>query len=129
MATRINRRDFMATTAAAGLAAAARPLASGPTLMVQGSVRPVVVSSANGHRFKNGGTKTCVENAFEPISANPGERETDQYDSQSAHSLLVHRPTGTVVGTTRLILPKPESGSWRSPCPRIPPPNRGPSRC
>jgi N4-(beta-N-acetylglucosaminyl)-L-asparaginase len=65
MATRINRRDFMATTAAAGLAAAARPLASGPTVIVQGSVRPVVVSSANGHRFKNGGTKTCVETAFE----------------------------------------------------------------
>jgi N4-(beta-N-acetylglucosaminyl)-L-asparaginase len=65
MATRINRRDFMATTAAAGLAAAARPLASGPTVIVQGSVRPIVVSSANGHRFKNGGTKTCVETAFE----------------------------------------------------------------
>ncbi|HEX7777869.1 MAG TPA: twin-arginine translocation signal domain-containing protein, partial [Vicinamibacterales bacterium] len=59
MATRINRRDFMATTAAAGLAAAARPLAasgsSGPTVIVQGSIKPVVISSANGHRFKNGG--------------------------------------------------------------------------
>jgi N4-(beta-N-acetylglucosaminyl)-L-asparaginase len=28
---------------------------------------PVVVASANGHRFKNGGTKTCVETAFERI--------------------------------------------------------------
>jgi len=29
---------------------------------------PVVVASANGHRFANGGTKTCVETAFERIA-------------------------------------------------------------
>ncbi|MFI5177552.1 MAG: N(4)-(beta-N-acetylglucosaminyl)-L-asparaginase [Vicinamibacterales bacterium] len=59
----------MATTAAAGLAAAARPLAaaSGPAVIVQGRARPLVISSANGHQFKNGGTKTCVETAFERI--------------------------------------------------------------
>jgi N4-(beta-N-acetylglucosaminyl)-L-asparaginase len=70
MATRINRRDFMATTAAAGIAAAARPLAAstGPAVIVQGASRPVVVSSANGHRFKNGGAKTCVETAFEQMT-------------------------------------------------------------
>lgn len=61
----------------------------------------------------------CVENAFEPISANPGERETDQYDSQSAHSLLVHRPTGTVVGTTRLILPKLNGSATPLPVQRL----------
>jgi N4-(beta-N-acetylglucosaminyl)-L-asparaginase len=60
----------MATTAAAGLAAAAaRPLAAsrGPEIIVQSGLRPLVVSSANGHQFKNGGTKTCVETAFERI--------------------------------------------------------------
>ena len=59
MATRIKRRDFMTTTAGAGIAAAARPLAasSGPAVIVQGSSRPVVVASANGHRFKNGGAQ------------------------------------------------------------------------
>jgi N4-(beta-N-acetylglucosaminyl)-L-asparaginase len=31
-------------------------------------IHPVVVASANGHRFKNGGTKTCVEAAFERIA-------------------------------------------------------------
>jgi N4-(beta-N-acetylglucosaminyl)-L-asparaginase len=79
MAKRLNRRDFMATTAAAGLAAAARPLAAdgfsaprpsdegSPAIVTQGSSKPVVVSSANGHRFKNGGTKTCVETAFEQM--------------------------------------------------------------
>jgi N4-(beta-N-acetylglucosaminyl)-L-asparaginase len=71
MATTINRRDFMTTTAAAGLAAAARPLAagSGPAVIVQGSARPVVISSANGQRFKNGGAKTCLETAFEKMMA------------------------------------------------------------
>jgi N4-(beta-N-acetylglucosaminyl)-L-asparaginase len=65
--TTINRRDFMATTAAASLAAAARPLAasSGPAVVVQSGVHPVVVSSGNGFTFKNGGTKCCVETAFE----------------------------------------------------------------
>ena len=68
MAKKINRRDFMATTAAASLAAAARPLsAKGPAVQIQSGVHPVVVSSGNGHRFKNGGTKTCVETAFEKM--------------------------------------------------------------
>jgi N4-(beta-N-acetylglucosaminyl)-L-asparaginase len=66
---KINRRGFMATTAAAGIAAAARPLsaASGPAVTGQGSTRPVVIASGNGHQFKNGGTKTCVETAFEMV--------------------------------------------------------------
>jgi N4-(beta-N-acetylglucosaminyl)-L-asparaginase len=66
----MNRRHFIATGAAAGLAAAARPLAApvGPTVMSQSAARPVVISSANGHKFKNGGTKTCVETAFEKIT-------------------------------------------------------------
>jgi len=69
--TQINRRDFMATTAGAGLAAAAAPLAasSGPTMLIQNRARPIVIASANGHQFKNGGTKTCVETAFEMIAA------------------------------------------------------------
>jgi N4-(beta-N-acetylglucosaminyl)-L-asparaginase len=36
--------------------------------MVQSATRPVVISSANGFHFKNGGTKTCVETAFERIT-------------------------------------------------------------
>lgn len=30
-----------------------------------GSIRPVVVASANGHKYTNGGSKTCVETAFD----------------------------------------------------------------
>ena len=67
MSTRIKRRDFMATTAGAGIAAAVRPLtaSSGPAVILQGESRPVVVASDNGNRFKNGGAQTCVELAFE----------------------------------------------------------------
>jgi N4-(beta-N-acetylglucosaminyl)-L-asparaginase len=70
MGTRVNRRDFMATAAGAGILAAARPLAgaTGPTILRQSGVTPRVISSSNGHRFKNGGTKTCVETAFEKIT-------------------------------------------------------------
>ncbi len=57
----ITRRQFIATTAAA--TAAAKTFAQAPAV-VRSSVKPVVVSSANGNRFKNGGTVTCVEKAF-----------------------------------------------------------------
>jgi len=65
----VNRRDFMTATAVAGLAAASRPLAAseGPVIMTQSAFRPVVISSTNGFRFKNGGTKTCIETAFDKI--------------------------------------------------------------
>src|SRR5471030_2724610 len=68
---KINRRQFVQTTAAAGAAAAAIPTAlfgQSPTMMTPKSVKPVVVSSSNGHKFKNGGTKTCVETAFAMIT-------------------------------------------------------------
>src|SRR5918995_1650949 len=57
---RINRREFVISSAAAGLAAAAH---GGPAVM-RTDARPVVVSSANGNRYKNGGPQTCVEKAF-----------------------------------------------------------------
>lgn len=75
----MNRRDFMATTAAAGLAAAAGPIVGAadeitearkaPEVRVQSNIRPVVVASANGQTRLNGGTKSCVETAFEKMMA------------------------------------------------------------
>jgi N4-(beta-N-acetylglucosaminyl)-L-asparaginase len=68
---KLNRREFVQTTAAAGVAAAAatRPLfGQSPTVMTPKSVKPVVVASNNGHRFKNGGSKTVVETAFAMIT-------------------------------------------------------------
>ena len=65
--TIINRRDFVLTGAAAGLAAAADAQTTAPAV-VRGGARPLVISSANGHRYKNGGTQTCVERAFAMIT-------------------------------------------------------------
>jgi N4-(beta-N-acetylglucosaminyl)-L-asparaginase len=66
MPRKLNRREFVAAGAAAGLAAAAPAAALGqaPTMMTPGKSRPVVVASANGHRYRNGGDRTCVETAF-----------------------------------------------------------------
>jgi N4-(beta-N-acetylglucosaminyl)-L-asparaginase len=68
MTPRVSRRQFVRTSAAAGLCAAAPAAAAqGPSVVVPRSVKPVVVASANGNRFKNGGPKTGVEVAFERL--------------------------------------------------------------
>jgi N4-(beta-N-acetylglucosaminyl)-L-asparaginase len=65
MARPFSRRDFVRTSAAAGLAAAApRVLAQKAPAVASGGVKPVVISSANGNWFKNGGSFTCVEKAW-----------------------------------------------------------------
>jgi N4-(beta-N-acetylglucosaminyl)-L-asparaginase len=66
--TRINRRQFVQ----AGAAVAASPAAvfgQAPTVLAPKSAKPLVVCSANGHQFKNGGAKTCVEQAFAMIAS------------------------------------------------------------
>ncbi len=69
MPSKINRRDFMKAGTIAGLAAAAPDTVFGqaPSLAPRAASRPVVVASGNGHQFKNGGDRTCVETAFERI--------------------------------------------------------------
>src|SRR5205809_4676723 len=69
---KLNRRQFVQTTAAAGVAAAAIPktlFGQAPTVMTPKSVKPVVIASSNGNRYKHGGTKTCVETAFGLITS------------------------------------------------------------
>ena len=56
----IDRRGFMLTGAAI--------LTAAPTVLARRAGKAVVISSANGHRFKNGGTQTCVEKAFSMIA-------------------------------------------------------------
>ena len=69
MSQKLTRRDFVKTTTAAGMAAASRPLfGQAPTMMTPKSVKPVVVSSSNGNKFKNGGSVTCVQKAFSLIT-------------------------------------------------------------
>lgn len=78
MTRTISRREFIvaASASAAGARLTAAPVApsaasvsqsQAPTVLTGKSVRPVVVASANGHRFKNGGDVTCVEMAFRLI--------------------------------------------------------------
>src|SRR5215204_6509630 len=66
MTKRIKRRDFMRTSAAAGLTLAGTKVSvlQFPNIIVQSPVKPIVVSSANGNIFKNGGTMTAVHKAF-----------------------------------------------------------------
>ena len=66
MSKKINRRDFVLTGAAAGLTLSASKKAFGqaPNVIVRNGVKPIVISSENGHEFKNGGQQTCVEKAF-----------------------------------------------------------------
>ncbi len=65
MRRRFSRRDFVRTGAAAGVAAAApRGLLARAPAVVTGGVQPLVISSANGNWFKNGGAFTCVEKAW-----------------------------------------------------------------
>ena len=56
----LNRREFVAS-AAAGIAGARPALGRAPAGQAPQSVPPVVIASANGHRYRNGGTETCVE--------------------------------------------------------------------
>ena len=66
MNKKIKRRDFIRTTAAAGvtLAAAKSSISQFPAVIVQSGVKPIVIASGNGNRFKNGGDVTCVQKAF-----------------------------------------------------------------
>ncbi len=71
---RWTRRDFVRAGAAAGIGSvlASTPGTSQgvkvPTILERASSRPVVVSSANGNKFKNGGSRTGVQEAFERIT-------------------------------------------------------------
>jgi N4-(beta-N-acetylglucosaminyl)-L-asparaginase len=79
MPKRVNRREFVLSSAAA-VAAAASAKAAGPqpqspapaqapTMMVRKTVKPVVISSNNGNTYKNGGDVTGVAKAFGLITA------------------------------------------------------------
>ena len=62
---RVNRREFVKAGAALGaVATGAKALAQAPTVLTPKGVRPVVISSANGNEYKNGGPRTGVAEAF-----------------------------------------------------------------
>jgi N4-(beta-N-acetylglucosaminyl)-L-asparaginase len=62
---KLNRRDFLRAGAAAGLALTSPgAFAQAPAVKTSTGVKPVVISSANGNVYKNGGDVTCVQKAF-----------------------------------------------------------------
>ena len=65
----MKRRDFMIGSAAVGVGVASSRAAKTkvPTMLVPAAVKPLVISSANGNKFKNGGNLTCVQKAFSMI--------------------------------------------------------------
>ena len=63
----MNRRDFVRTTIGATLVAGApRALLAqqAPNIITPKGAKPVVIASANGNKFKNGGDMTAVHKAF-----------------------------------------------------------------
>ena len=81
---RMTRRDFVAGTTAAGISFAlpARTAEPGtrriesPAVIIPPAVAPLVIASGNGGQYKNGGTQTGVEKAFEMMTGG-----TDVLDS------------------------------------------------
>jgi N4-(beta-N-acetylglucosaminyl)-L-asparaginase len=70
MSERLSRREFVKAGTAATVAAAGAPaeaFGQAPTVLVRRATPPVVVASANGHRVRNGGPRTCVEEAYQRI--------------------------------------------------------------
>ncbi len=63
MTPRLSRREFVHAGAAATFVAS-----SAPTLLIPAAVQPIVIASANGNVFKNGGSDACVATAFKRIT-------------------------------------------------------------
>src|SRR5688572_10877846 len=70
----MKRREFLTSAAAFGAVTAA--FTRSPAVASQRATKPVVVASVNGNFFKNGGTKTCIELAWEMMA-----RGTDVLDA------------------------------------------------
>jgi N4-(beta-N-acetylglucosaminyl)-L-asparaginase len=67
----INRRQFVQAGAAVAAAAAVpvRAFGQAPTVMTPRGVKPIVICSANGNQYRNGGSQACVEKAFQMIAS------------------------------------------------------------
>jgi N4-(beta-N-acetylglucosaminyl)-L-asparaginase len=66
---KIKRREFIQRSGAAGLTlAAANSTMRGFSNIPHSSIKPLVIGSSNGNRFKNGGDVTAVQQAFTMIT-------------------------------------------------------------
>jgi N4-(beta-N-acetylglucosaminyl)-L-asparaginase len=69
MSDKMSRREFVKAGTAASVAATVPTAAFGqaPTVLVRRATPPVVISSGNGHEYRNDGPRTCVEEAYQRI--------------------------------------------------------------
>jgi N4-(beta-N-acetylglucosaminyl)-L-asparaginase len=69
MSDKLSRREFVKAGTAASVVVAVPSAAFGqaPTVLVRRATPPVVISSANGNQFRNGGPRTCVEESWQRI--------------------------------------------------------------
>ncbi len=92
----ISRRDFVraGTLAGVGAGLAGDRLLAQSTAVKRNALRPVVIASGNGNRFRNGGARTCVEEAFRLLVGG-----SDPLDAVIAGVNIVERdPEDTSVG-------------------------------
>jgi N4-(beta-N-acetylglucosaminyl)-L-asparaginase len=71
MSDKLSRREFVMAGTAASVAAAmpaSSAFGQSPTVLVRKATPPVVIASTNGHQFRNGGPRTCVEEAWQRIA-------------------------------------------------------------
>lgn len=65
----VSRREFVVSSTLAGAALSLpTPVLGAPDVLVR-RARPIVISSANGYRSRDADGKTCIEKAFELITA------------------------------------------------------------
>ncbi|MEZ5294480.1 MAG: N(4)-(beta-N-acetylglucosaminyl)-L-asparaginase [Vicinamibacterales bacterium] len=64
----LSRRDFLASTTAVAAASAAPRPARSAELLIQRTVRPVVIADYSGYEFTNSGPEACVARAFRLIT-------------------------------------------------------------
>jgi N4-(beta-N-acetylglucosaminyl)-L-asparaginase len=94
--TDITRRDFVRAGVLVGAASglADEPAHAQAPAVRKSPARPVVIASGNGNRFKNGGDRTCVEEAFRLLVGG-----SDPLDAVIAGVNIVERdPEDTSVG-------------------------------
>ena len=88
----INRREFIVSGAAAGIAL--KLPVEAPNVITRMAAKPLVIASGNGNRYKNGGTQTAVEKAFSMMTGG-----SDVLDAVVAGVNIVELdPTDTSVG-------------------------------
>src|SRR6185436_2703192 len=66
---KVSRREFVSAGAGIAAVTAAPALGQGPAVFVPGTTKPVVIASANGNVYKNGGPRTAVDEAFTRMTA------------------------------------------------------------